>query len=379
MGLLSAEVLETFVQRALAGDAEAQYALGNHYLASADPGNLQIAVSYFQLAANQGHTRAENRLGHLLLDRVPPDNKAAAELLLRASKKGNLNALATLAFMYETGCGVTEDVEKAVEMYADAANQGCAISQFNLGSMYEHGRGVQKNEATAVRWYRSAERLGDIDALNNLGGMIKDGRGVEEKNEEKNYKEALSLFQRAKDRNHADATFNLGLMNELGFGTAPNDSVAIELYKRAITLGNRSAQTRLNIIQVRDIHKGLVEFKEYLRPLATYAYAAEVYKAGVTLLNVLRAALDKYIDNRKITMESRVAKTFFRAKYEAAINQAIPYFDFGQDWIPYLCSLVNKNLCADSIELGVFALNISETPSAAAATPMDTDSFNAHP
>ena len=113
--------------RAEAGDANAQNNLGAMY----DNGtgvaeNVQEAVKWYRLAADQGLAEAQFNLG----------------------------------LMYAIGTGVAQNDQKAVRWYRLAAEQGDANSLFVLGLMYENGEGVSGNDVQAYIWYSVAAAQG---------------------------------------------------------------------------------------------------------------------------------------------------------------------------------------------------------------------------
>lgn len=65
--------------------------------------------------------------------------------------------------------GVPQDYEIAFIWYRRAADQGHARAQNNVGYMYAVGRWVPQDKAEAVRWYRKAAEQGEIVAQANLG------------------------------------------------------------------------------------------------------------------------------------------------------------------------------------------------------------------
>ncbi len=122
--------------QAAAGDAKAQYALGNRYFRGRGaPQNYAEALSWYRQSADQGLAAAQGQLG----------------------------------YMSEHGLGVPRDYARAMIWYRTAAEQGDAFAQFNLGSMYENGRGVRKDYGQAAQLFRKAAEQGNPDAEEELG------------------------------------------------------------------------------------------------------------------------------------------------------------------------------------------------------------------
>lgn len=92
--------------------------------------NLDLAIKYYQVAAEQNYALAQNSLG----------------------------------LCYEQGIGVVKDENEAVKLQQKAADQGYAVAQYMLGECYEGGHGVAEDEKQAVHWYQKAADQGYADA-----------------------------------------------------------------------------------------------------------------------------------------------------------------------------------------------------------------------
>ena len=249
------------------GDADAQYNLGYRYVTGIGvPQDRAEAVRWLRLAADQGHTQAEDFLG-----RMPPmgsqratDNVAETELpatlppatgqsprsgnpfrvpsLRTDAEQGDADAQFNLGVMYDSGRGVLKDQAEAVRWYRLAAEQGHADAQFNLGAMYANGVGVPRDDAEAVRWYRLSADQGNADAQFNLGVSYSNGEGVL-----KDDAEAVRWYRLSADQGNADAQYNLGLRYANGEGVLKDDAEAVRWYRLSADQGNASAQNNLGV------------------------------------------------------------------------------------------------------------------------------------
>ncbi len=167
-------------QKAMAGDAGAQFSLGVMYRdGQGVPKDEAKAAEWYQKAAAQGNVNAQYSLGWSY-DRgegVPKDKQQAVVWYRKAAEQGYAPAQASLGFMYLFGLDV-KDKQQAVVWYRKAAEQGNASAQFSLGFMYEDGQGVPKDEQQAVAWYRKAAEQGHAGAQESLGVMYDNGQGV---------------------------------------------------------------------------------------------------------------------------------------------------------------------------------------------------------
>ncbi len=130
-------------QKAEAGDAEAQFALGLVYDLGLDvTKNYAESGKWYLKAANQGLAEAQFKLG---------------------------------VRYFEFGKKAKENYTSAFSWFFKAANQGISEAQFNIGLMYQLGRGVQTNKLEAYKWYNIAAAQGFTKAAaarDLLGGEL---------------------------------------------------------------------------------------------------------------------------------------------------------------------------------------------------------------
>ena len=197
---------------ALAGNAQAQYALGQALRdGELIPKDNARAIYWLTKAAEQEHGEAQRDLAGLLLvyDGAGPDRvkKAEAWMLRSLDKKSaygshhvalalfyhetaavrdpakyiplylkaldsNLTmaeATHTLGNIYRQGDGVPVDFRKAFQYYYRAAvlhNHG--PSQLALGRMYAYGLGVPKDPREALEWFEDADENGEVGSLGHI-------------------------------------------------------------------------------------------------------------------------------------------------------------------------------------------------------------------
>ena len=141
-----ASPFDTIMERAMAGDAFAQFRLGNKYhFGTGVPESAVKAFKWYHKAAQQGLVDAQFEIG----------NK------------------------YNFGKGVPEDNSKAVKWYRKAARQGFVTAQFNLGVMYFRGEGVPENNINAYVWWSMAKTQGQITAVASVD-LVKDNMTLDQ-------------------------------------------------------------------------------------------------------------------------------------------------------------------------------------------------------
>jgi TPR repeat protein len=135
---------------------------------------LILAITLAQPVAAQSF-KPDYEVGDAAYDRK--DYATALKHLRPLAEQGHARAQYRLGDIYSGGWGVTEDDAEAVRWYRKAAEQGHAKAQFWLGIMYYQGHGVTRDYKEAVRWCRKAAKQGDAYAQFWLGDMYKQGIG----------------------------------------------------------------------------------------------------------------------------------------------------------------------------------------------------------
>ncbi|MEC7641700.1 MAG: SEL1-like repeat protein, partial [Nitrospinota bacterium] len=292
---------QSFRELADQGFAEAQINLGMMFEKGKGVSqDYKEAVRWYQLAADQGLTKAQEKLKLLLNDKAREntqeniqektqeniqentqensmgsdaitsrrisgsghDNLSASDrfytaldafnkeefniayqLFLELSDQGFAEAQVNLGLMYEKGKGTPQDYKEAVKLYQLAADQGLIKAQYNLGLMYANGYGVAKNPMEAIKWYRLAAEQGLIKAQTTLGFIYEKGDGVAQ-----NYQKAAKWHKLAAEQGDADAQYKSGLIYANGKGVEPDYKEAIKWYKLSAEQGNALAKGELDIL-----------------------------------------------------------------------------------------------------------------------------------
>lgn len=131
--------LEGLEDKAISGDAQAQYALGAAYdTGDGVPRNRALATQWYKKAAEQGHAGAQNSLGSVF--QAEKKYSDALYWYQKAAAQDHPLATSNLAYLYDLGLGVPQDRRMAQELYLRAANLGWAEAMFNLANMYGAGQ-----------------------------------------------------------------------------------------------------------------------------------------------------------------------------------------------------------------------------------------------
>jgi TPR repeat protein len=274
-GNLSRET-KVLIEKAEAGDAQAQYSLGAMYYEGRGVAqDYKEAAKWFARAAEQGYAEAQRQLGFMYEGiGVAKDFKEAVKWYTRAAKQGNARAQYDLGVMYEYGFGVARDDKEAVKWYTKASEQGWTPAQYVLGKMYYEGRGVAQDYKEAVKWYTKLAEQGFAPAQYNLGNMYSEGQGVKQ-----DYKQAVKWYTKAAEQEHAGAQFSLGWM----YGVTRDDKKAVEWYAKAAEQGDVPAQYNLGKMYCagRGVAQDYKEAAKWYAKAAEQGFASAQYNLGL--------------------------------------------------------------------------------------------------
>ncbi|MBP0057280.1 SEL1-like repeat protein [Anaerobutyricum soehngenii] len=272
---------------------KAQYKVGEYYYAFCKGEgkidfNLTIeegisnAISYYEMAANQGNINAQIDLYEIFYvgEYVEENDKEAFKWIKMAAQQGNAEAECSIAHAYVFGTGVEADYEEAVKWYEKAAEQGCkeairelgfayrtgdlhlypsdeksfyyymeaakqgdAFSQTKIAEFYMEGEGVRKNQKEAEKWYRKAfisymtEAMeGDIYSQERIAELYMEGKGVEKDEQEaaKWYKKVLDYYTEEALKGDGEKQIEVALFYLEGKGVKKDDRESIRWYEKAV-------------------------------------------------------------------------------------------------------------------------------------------------
>ena len=142
--------------KAETGDPEAQYQTArNYWIGVGVPKDRKAARSWYEKAAEQGHTEAQYELGRLC--RIQADTPAARQWLSLAAAQNHAKATTELATYYGSGEGLPRaDPVKACTLFRQAAMLGEPFAMYCLARRLLIGNGTAKDVEEAYYWAYSA-------------------------------------------------------------------------------------------------------------------------------------------------------------------------------------------------------------------------------
>lgn len=157
------------LDKAEAGDAEAQYRAGTYYF---DSGDTESAVNWLTEASNQGHAESMYFLGYVYY--TMGDDSNSVSWFEKAAEKGHGGAMFNLANCYFNGQGVATNNTKGVEWLRKASDAKEPSAINFLGQLYHNGMAVEQDYYQAYLLFKKAAGLGDPEAMRRLGIYLTD-------------------------------------------------------------------------------------------------------------------------------------------------------------------------------------------------------------
>src|SRR5690554_1284448 len=174
--LLTAEASKALVEKAQAGDADAQFKLAEFYiLRNESVDEIRLALDLYIASSKQGHAEAQFVLGKWYLQ-ISHD-RDAIPLLIEASKQGHMKATLTLMSSI-TPRNSPDEIAEMIRLVRGVADSGNLEAQIGLERMYWVGKIVPKDKEEAGVWLEMAAEQGHMDSQSTLAFRYLHGHGV---------------------------------------------------------------------------------------------------------------------------------------------------------------------------------------------------------
>lgn len=188
-----------------------------------EPRDLAKAEALYTSAAHGQNFKAQYRLGLLYSTGglLAKDEEKARFFLTLASQHGDKDAIAMLSQLNDAN-PVTTPLQRAdlfsasgqhalaAEIYASLAAANNAVAQTRLAWMYEAGRGVAQDLAEAANRFEIAANAGHAEAQYALAVMLRTGRG-----RARDDAKSLVWLKRSAAQNYHSAVVALHSLNAL--------------------------------------------------------------------------------------------------------------------------------------------------------------------
>lgn len=237
--------VEDLIAKATAGDAGAQYQLGNIFQEGlhGQARDIEEAIRWYQQAAEQDHIDAVFNLGLIGIRVLPNMGQAArsdmaVKALKKACKLGDAQACCLLAECFITGeGGVPIEKEQGQKLLEKTAIGGSTLAMNKIGQFLMDGKHLPVDQRRATAWFKKAAQTKDPAGRYNLAINLTHGYGIEV-NEEM----ARKLFLAASKSGHLSAKYNYAAMLLTGLGGVADVEEGNRLLFEAAEQGDAGAQ-----------------------------------------------------------------------------------------------------------------------------------------
>jgi TPR repeat protein/transglutaminase-like putative cysteine protease len=176
--------IEKWRQAIAEGDYLGHYQMGKEYYYG-DTGvitqDYKEAFKHFSIAAQAGYPDAENFLALMYESGsgVSKNVDLALDWFDKAEGKSNRHALNNLGQRLELGQILKRDLKAAFDLYRRSALLGGAEAQVNLARFYMHGVGTNQDHRQAFKWAMLSAFQNEPDGAIMLAKLLLNGDGIE--------------------------------------------------------------------------------------------------------------------------------------------------------------------------------------------------------
>ena len=206
--------------------------------------NLDLAISWFLLAAKQQSLDSMSQLGFLYAQQGDQQRSKqwysrVFEHRIHAVDSGNVPSMYTLGLMYQNAVGLVKDNRLAFKYYLMAATQDHIAAKTSLEKLdYQCERVI-----SIARDDYALAKNGDSEAQFRLSEMFRQGESIP-KNEEQEFR--LCLL--AAINGYYKAEYRVAEMFRKGIGAQINNQLAVRYHQLLAIQGHKQSQKRLSAL-----------------------------------------------------------------------------------------------------------------------------------
>lgn len=266
--------------------------------------NYDLAIGYYQEAADKNHIIALNNLGYLYQygHGLKIDKMMAFYYYKKSADLGNSTALNNLGYLYES----EKKYDLALKYYNLSAEQNNSQALFNLGRIYENELGVPADNKKMLEYYKKSASLGNSDARLNLGFLYHYNSEFRNHNEaikyydktnpssqhslgdlffeKQKYGLAIKYYKKSSKQNYTLALCSLAYMYHCGIGIPKNNMKALKYCLQC----SYSCKGQYYLNEIISDHNIVMEI------IAKLYYKIYLYRKQISKYNILGNHLKYY-------------------------------------------------------------------------------------
>lgn len=222
------EILRSIPGRFDKGSPMHEYSLGLLSESTNTDGNLEEAISHYEIAGKADHIDALYRAGVLSEMKNPPDHPSAIRFYSEAYRLGDSRSAIRLGVLCYEGKSTPQDVGLSFRFFRKAADLGDHRGEYWSAIMMSCGILTDKDVQEAIKLFTAAYKGGVKAAAVWLGVLLRRGEDIP-----KDPISALKWLKIAADLGFGRAMYELGQMYEVGSGVQADLSQARDYYGKA--------------------------------------------------------------------------------------------------------------------------------------------------
>ncbi|OSM02484.1 putative serine/threonine protein kinase [Magnetofaba australis IT-1] len=315
------KAVDWFTRAAEAGHAQAQSKLGAAYQnGTGAPQDSNLAIQWYMKAAEQGQPEAQYQYALALATGagIEQDQNKSLDWMEKAAENGVPQAQLALAQAYHKGQGRPQDMRNAFQWYLRAAEQNVADAMYAIAEFYEKGLGTEPDMNKAEHFLRQSAELGSLDAQIRLAHILIEANGL---NEGERRREAVKWFRSAASQGDIESQFQLARAMDLGLGTRPDITGALNNYTKAAEQGHLKSQLILatTYLTGKGVPRDTREAFKWFKKAAEQGSSVAQNRMGISRLQGIGAPKDLPEAFRWFSMAAE------QGEREAQVNLATLY------------------------------------------------------
>ena len=214
----------SFLERAaLAGNALAAFGAADEH---SKLGNAVLAEDYYLRAAEGGYVPAYYALATMKMHSdKPKEKKECLNLLRKGAMLGDAQCMSLCGILLADE-GKTKDKEEALKWLKLAAAKKDGLAEYYLSSLYAGDYIGKPRPALAYKYACLSAKNNYVCGYYQLGFFYEQGIGIK-----KDYKLAMENYKKALSLGHPDAPYKIGRMYEEGIGVESDFKKARRYYE----------------------------------------------------------------------------------------------------------------------------------------------------
>ena len=262
------QAMNWYLKSAEQNNKYAQSALSSMYIKQKD---YNKALMWYKKSYPDGNPSIADMLNDEAFYTVLNGEDNYMSLYQEAAKKGNPEALATMACAYVFGHKVKQDDKKALKMFQECLKkQNLPYNDVTIADVYYDAYNNHYSNSYVTRtmcydptpWLEKAANLGHAEAQKDMGNICFNTD---------DYEQAVQWYEKASQQGNAVATRNLANCYLSGYGVTENNEKSYELFSKAANLGDARAQYAIGLFY----HYGLVVEQDEEQAVYWFSKAAE--------------------------------------------------------------------------------------------------------